>query len=125
MRSQFPGWRWNGPDVPSTKPAYSGLYAGEDGRIWVAIPEPGHEVESLAYDPDEPGSYPTEWRSGMSFDVFEPDGRYLGHVRVPEEFSVYPTPIFGTEHVWAVLRDEFGVQRVGRFRIVVQEERGD
>jgi hypothetical protein len=42
-------------------------------------------------------------------------------VATPEGFSSYPNPVFEGDHVWAVTRDELGVQRVVRYRIVVGE----
>ena len=60
---------------------------------------------------------PDRWREPVAFDVFESDGSYLGRVRTPLEFSSSPTPVFDGDFVWAVTRDELGVQRVVRFRI--------
>jgi hypothetical protein len=103
--------------VPDRKPAYQGLHPGEDGRIWVWLSGRGYEVDDPDHDPDDPDSYPTRWREDVAFDVFEPDGSYLGRVEAPPEFSSWPEPIFGREYVWAVTRDDFDVQRVVRFRI--------
>lgn len=117
MRRSFPGWRWNGPGIPGTKPAFTKLYVGRDGRIWVQVSLPGRRVDDPDYDPTDPTSLPDTWDAGVAFDVFEPDGRYLGHVRAPDDFSPYPTPRFDDERVWAVVRDELGVQRLVRFRL--------
>jgi len=117
MRRSFPGWRWNGPGIPDAKPAFRNLLVGRDGRIWVQVSLPGHRVEDLDHDPTDPTSVPDSWDEGTAFDVFEPDGRYLGHVRAPGGFSPYPTPRFDGERVWAVVRDDLGVQRLVRFRL--------
>jgi hypothetical protein len=53
----------------------------------------------------------------VAFDVFDPDGRFLGHVRTPDEFRASPDPIFRGDFVWAVTRDESDVITVVRFRI--------
>ena len=55
----------------------------------------------------------------MRYDVFEPDGTYLGVVHAPDEFTRFRLPVFDGDHVWAVTRDELDVERVVRYRIVV------
>ena len=54
----------------------------------------------------------------VRFDVFEPDGTYLGAVNAPADFRASINPVFDGDHVWAVTRGEFDVQRVVRYRIV-------
>lgn len=117
MRSTQPNWRWNGPAIPDRKPYFTDVHAARDGRLWVTIPQAGVEVEDLDHDPTDPTSVPDRWQEPVAFDVFEGDGTYLGRVRTPLGFSRYPTPVFDGERVWAVTRDELGVQRVVRFRV--------
>ena len=38
--------------------------------------------------------------------------------RAPDGFKAYPAPVFDGDRVWAVTRDELGVQRVVRYRNV-------
>ncbi|HEX7049266.1 MAG TPA: hypothetical protein VF188_03555 [Longimicrobiales bacterium] len=119
MRNMVPDWKWNGPPIPDEKPPFRELYVGQDGRIWVRVSATAVEIP-VEEEPARPGERrrtPLRWREPVIFDVFEPDGRYLGEVRAPDEFSPYPTPYFRGEHVWAVVRDELGVQYVVRFRI--------
>lgn len=116
MRTVDPGWRWNGSAIPDRKPAFKKIIAGQDGRVWVQLHQPGYEVE--VEGPDEPGRVPpARWREPVVFDLFEADGRYLGQVRAPEGFSLSPTPVMRGDHVWAVVRDELDVQYITRFRI--------
>ena len=119
QREQYAGWRWNGPPVPETKPVFRDLMAGRNGRIWVSLETESYTVENERHDPDDPASSPVVWGSGLRYDVFEPDGAYLGTVDPPTEFSRYPTPVFDGDHVWAATRDELGVGRVVRYRIEV------
>jgi hypothetical protein len=70
------------------------------------------------------GFRPNRFREPVVFDVFEPDGRYLGRVDAPEGFSVFPQPIFRGDRIWAVLRDELDVAYVVRYRISAGSDRG-
>jgi hypothetical protein len=127
MRSSFPGWRWNGPPTPGHKPPFRGIFAGDDGRIWVLLSQPGVEImsdaEARAGTPAvsgtgvQPRSLPQRFREPVVFDVFEPDGTYLGRVRTPDGFSTSPEPVFRGDLVWAVERDELDVPRIVRYRI--------
>ena len=124
IRRSLPGWTWDGPSIPDTKPAFHDLYAGRDGRIWVLVSTAGYSVENEDHDPEDPSSIPVHWHEPLRFDVFEPDGSYLGAVNPPEGFSsTRPAPVFGGDHVWAVTSDDLGVQRVVRYRIEINSER--
>jgi len=68
------------------------------------------------------GRTPLRFTEPAAFDVFAPDGRYLGPVTVPPSFQTDPAPIIRGDHVWAVTRDEMDVPRVVRFRISVAQE---
>jgi hypothetical protein len=115
-----PNWRWNGPPIPDTKPPYAGLYVGQSGRIWVKLHQPAYQIE-VDVDPserDEPGAMPERtWFEPVAFDVFEPDGRYLGMVRAPRGFATYPAPVIRGDTIWAVQEDELEVPYVVRFHI--------
>ncbi|MDE2874329.1 MAG: 6-bladed beta-propeller [Gemmatimonadota bacterium] len=119
MRGMVPDWSWNGPPIPEHKPFFHELLAGRDGRIWVRLATEAHPVENEDHDPEDPSSMPVDWREPLRYDVFEPDGTYLGIVAPPDDFSPWVEPVFDGDHVWAVTRDELGIQRVARFRIVV------
>ena len=119
LQSNIPGWTWDGPPIPEHKPFYQELLAGRDGRIWVRLWTEAHRVENEDHDPDDPRSAPVSWVEPVRYDVFEPDGTYLGVVVPPDEFTPYVHPVFDGDHVWGVTRDELGVQRVVRYRIVV------
>ena len=117
MRRNFPGWTWNGPDIPATKPPFRGIFAGEDGRIWVLLSRPGVKsgeppAESAANRFSEP-----LWSEPVAFDVFEPDGTYLGEVSAPEGFLRYPEPVFRGDTVWAATEDPDGVRYVKRLEV--------
>ena len=119
MRNTDPEWSWNGPPIPERKPFFRQLLAGRDGRIWVRLATEAQPVENEDHDPENPFSAPVFWEEPVRYDVFEPDGTYLGVVAPPDGFSTFVAPVFDGDHVWAVTRDELGVQRVVRYRIEV------
>ncbi len=110
-----PDWKWNGPAIPDVKPSFQDVAAGSDGRIWVRLHQPGYLAEQA--DPDDPASA-DEWAEPTVWDVFEPDGTYLGQVHAPAGLRTYPEPVFGAEHVWAITTDALDVEYLTRFRIV-------
>ena len=122
QREMIPGWRWQGPSIPHHKPFFSDLVAGRNGRIWVTLVTEASPVDNPNYDPERPGDSQVLWRSELRYDVFEADGTYLGTVDPPDGYSSRPTPVFDGDQVWAATRDELGVPRLVRFRIVVGEE---
>jgi hypothetical protein len=122
LRQTDPAWSWNGPDIPATKPLYHGLEIGLDGRIWITlIPEAGPRIGNTSGGggigrpgaPTRRAQADTPPRPAL-YDVFEPDGRYLGQVRVPARVS---TVVRRGDHVWAVAFDEDDVPRIKRYRI--------
>jgi hypothetical protein len=130
-------WTWRGPRVPEEKPPFKGLFSDADGRIWVQLHQPAaligefaasaeasDTVADPAADPDSAAEsrdrLPTvrDWREPIVFDVFEPDGRYLGQVSAPPGFRTRPLPSIRGNTVWAAVSDEGGVPNVVRFEIV-------
>lgn len=122
MRRTQPNWSWNGPDIPATKPFYQGIEVGLDGRVWIAIePETSPRVGNMSSGvgmgrqrPVAPVGGRDEAPGPALYDVFEPDGHYLGRVRVPAKVS---TVVRRGDLVWAVAFDDDDVPRIKRFRI--------
>lgn len=119
FKRSAPDWKWNGPEIPSMKPAFSRIQIGMDGRVWVRVPQPGVRIpdDELHVSSDPTAPPPDRWDEPVVYDVFEPDGTYLGRVHAPRGFRQYPSPVFGTEHVWAIMTDDLDVQYLTRFRI--------
>lgn len=109
FRRNFPGWTWNGADIPDTKPPFKEIFVGDHGRLWVQLSQPGQPV--AAVDPSES----PDWTEPVVFDLFEPDGQYLGRVAAPRGFLEYPTPVFRGDTVWAGFEDADGVRFVKKF----------
>lgn len=106
MRYMDPDWEWNGPPIPETKPVFRTLHSGRDGRIWVELSPELRSAADLSQG------------ERIRYDVFEPDGTYLGAVDAPADFRSSINPVFDGDHVWGVTLDELDVQRVVRYRIV-------
>jgi hypothetical protein len=129
-RSINPSWTWNVPAIPRSKPFIDGMIIAGDGRIWVrlpaevpyALPSPTlTEVRRKAAAasaaaaaageraPRVPG--PPE---PIEYDVFEPDGTFLGQVETPANVSTF---VRIGDLVYGVTYDEDDVPFVTRFRI--------
>jgi len=85
---------------PSVKPGVRRFLVADDGCLWV---EP--TTRRLA-------------DRGLVFDIFDPEGRYLGQMRLPFRLSSYPPPVIRGGMVYAVTEDELEVPFVVRARIV-------
>ena len=118
LRMTDPTWRWSGPAIPDTKPYFDHLWVSDDGRIWVSIARPAEEIP--AAERGEPfvanGETipPRAWRVPVVYDVFDPDGRYVGRVPVPRRTSLRAAR---GDIVWAVTRDSLDVEQITRFRV--------
>ena len=129
MRRVDPAWRWNGPPIPETKPYFTQLRVAQDGRIWVRLSQPGEIDPSVDSTQTTGGATATgagggpsggdrrpvqRYREPQVWDVFAPDGRFLGQVHFPHGFTLYAVR---GDHVWGVQRDELDVQSIVRLRV--------
>ncbi len=78
-RQEDPGWKWNGPPIPRHKPAYEGLYACAEGRIWVARVIGTDRVTDCDEDPTRPAGRIARscWQQRYGYDVFDAGGNRL------------------------------------------------
>ena len=118
LRQVDPAWHWNADPIPDSKPPYTRIYTGDRGRMWVHLYQEAVHIESEETDETRPGEVPPQtWIEPVAFDVFEPDGRYLGVVRAPDGFTTNPQPVMRGDTVWAVVRGELDVPYVVRLHI--------
>ena len=121
LQRQYGSWKWNGPPIPETKPPLRALFADDDGRIWAVVSQPGRPVVSAseaAAEEARTGRPVLRYREPPAFDVFDPEGRYLGPVSAPEALVFEsPDPVAHGDTVWAVERDALGVPTVVRYRL--------
>lgn len=84
--------------IPTTKPAFRDLMVDDEGYLWVRPTAEAGEEDHL-------------------FDLFDPEGRYLGRIRSP--FPVAPSApmLMRGDTILAVTEDELGVGYVVRARL--------
>ena len=123
MREAKADFTWNGPEIPRQKPPIQDLLVGLDGRIWVQLSVESEEFDpgQSAGDPSRPGrggrgaAPPIRFRpKEKRWDVYEPDGRYLGRVLTPRTFSLY---VARGSQLWGTIRDEDDLPTLVRMRI--------
>jgi hypothetical protein len=85
--------------IPDTKPAAEDFFLDDEGYVW---------VETVVAHADQ----------GRIFDVFDPEGRFLGTVTLPFALSMNPPPIVRQSVLYGVTEDELEVPYVVRARIV-------
>jgi hypothetical protein len=103
-----------GAPIADVKPVYRKLAAAEDGRIWVQRHTTARRIES-APDPSTPNAPTEDWVEPQVHDVFEPDGRYLGAVAVPDGATLH---VMAGDRVWGTVFGDSGEQYVVRWRVV-------
>ena len=118
MREVDPSWKWTGPAIPEVKPFIRSLEVGADGRVWVGRSMPGERIpDDEIAEPTTTGPRtvpPRRWREPVAYDVFSPDGQYLGLVPVPARAKLLYQ---SGDIAWGVVRDSLDVPYVTRFRI--------
>jgi hypothetical protein len=97
-RAIDPGWSWNLPEIPSTKPTFVGLHVATDGRIWIAQ-QPRDSERAVAVAVPRSGGGTGRRPSGSAFscprtaeqlyEVFETDGAFFGQVLIPANVEVF------------------------------------
>lgn len=116
--------------VPKERPAFLRLWTSEDGRLWVwpgatgsartASPEERESFSRFAPGVTVPTRLWTYWSPTDGFEVFDREGRWIGHVDTPESWDGDPFPGLGDpqfrgDTIWATTEDELGVSYVSRF----------
>ena len=88
---------------PENMPATASFFIDDLGSLWV-------EQRVAAADADD---------DGRLFDLFDPEGRYLGTLRLPFELAwSIPEPIVREGALYGVTSDEIGVLYLVRGRVV-------
>ena len=124
MRQIDPTWRWTGPSIPTTKPLLQTVRVARDGRVWVMVSQPGERIPDAELPPipprqsfeaaNAPPRAQTRWRDPVVYDVYEPDGEFLGRVAIPRRTNVFA---MRGNQVWGVMRDSLDVEQITRLRV--------
>jgi hypothetical protein len=120
FKRMVPTWSWTGPDVPTVKPAFTGIRVAMDGRIWVTVPSPAEpipEAELAPVTPPPEGQPPRvrfTTRERTRYDVYSPQGELLGRILLPPRVRLMA---IGTTHAWGTLRDADDVDYAVRFKL--------
>lgn len=93
------GGKIDDSDFPALKPVFDQLLLDDTGNLWVGVTEP-HGI---------PGSV---------YDVFDPEGRYLGRVRSTAEIASYPSARITGDAMYAASSGEMDEPQIVRMRIV-------
>jgi hypothetical protein len=94
-----PMLRVEAPEIPTSKAVFERIHLDPDGYVFV----------QLVGRPED---------QGRLFDVFDPEGRYLGNIRSDIQFTTYRAPpVFTAAYVYGVTTDSLGVDYVVRARI--------
>jgi sugar lactone lactonase YvrE len=84
--------------VPKTKPAFTSLRVDDRGYAWVQPTLPAGE-------------------RGLAFDVFDPEGRYVGRVALPLEAERTVNVVVRGDRLYAVAMGEMDQPQVVGFRL--------
>ena len=116
LRQIQPDWSWPSTPIPSVKPAIQSVAGGLDGRVWVNL-----YTESEKYTPEAPPTAdknplpPVTYRpANKKWDVFEPDGRYVGTVTASRNVDVR---VMRGDFAWGISFDEDDVPTLVKLKV--------
>ena len=84
--------------VPDHKPLISDFVVDQEGYLWVFPVTPGDMQNRIVH-------------------VFDPASRFLGELVLPVPVDGDPNPVITSDAIWAVSRDELGVESVVKMEI--------
>jgi hypothetical protein len=86
-----------------------------DGTIWARVATPSERIPDTELSPQrEKGPPVRHYRSPVTYEVFAPDGRFLGRVPLPPRTTLVQAD---GNVAWGVTRDVDDLPAVVRFRI--------
>jgi hypothetical protein len=97
-----------------TFPVFAAIEVGPEGSLWVQrARRPSDLVASI--EPNLRSVELLQRMGGSRWDVFDPEGRFLGPVEMPDRFI---PRYFSGDYIYGVSRDEYDVEYVVRLRVV-------
>jgi hypothetical protein len=117
MRRTQPGWTWNGPEIPENKAPLTGITVARDGNIWARVATPSELIPTDELPPQrEKGPPVRHYRWPTVYEVFSPEGRFLGRVPMPPRTTMIQAD---GDRFWGVSRDTDDLPSVVRYRLNV------
>ena len=130
-RRMEPEYRYDGPPVPATKPAYTQIAVDHNGRIWLQRESTGYRIPGCDDDGGGQQAFASAgggravvtttatlcWSAPVIRDVFDAAGDYLGEVIAPESLRLGASYI-EDDLFLVVAEDEDGLVMVKKYRIV-------
>jgi hypothetical protein len=86
--------------LPEYVPAFQSLFADDEGYLWVE-------------------RYRLPWEDEPQWEIFDPDGRWLGRLATPRRFRPYQ---IGRDFILGRHRDDLGVERIRLYSLLKPEE---
>ena len=115
MRQTQPAWTWTGGELPEAKAPLTGITVTRDGNIWVRVATPSERIPDNELPPQrEKGPPIRHYRSPTIYEVYAPDGRFLGRVPMPPRTTMVQAD---GDFFWGILRDEDDLPSVVRFKL--------
>lgn len=108
IRREVSDWQWSGPDIPEYHPYFSGVYAGEDGSVWIRTPRPSERC--TAEDK-------CAWKLRYGLTVYAESGTLVGVFDVPKELIWRVDPTFAAQQVVAVIEAGDGREAIVRLAV--------
>lgn len=90
------------PAIPVAKPLIRGIRFSEDGYLLVSVSTPSENVDG-------------QWIESVAYDVFDPAGRFMGKLALPDSFWPY---WLTRDRILGVFRDEDNVETIRGYRVV-------
>jgi hypothetical protein len=116
MRQTDPNWIWDGPDIPSTKPAVRDVTISLDGQYLVHV-----STASEPFEPEPPrvveGETPrplVRFRSPTTYELFSADGAMRGRFTLPRGATVHAVR---GDDVWGTVTDDDDVPYLVHWRL--------
>ena len=124
MRRLLPGWEWGASsDLPRTKQAFTGLYIGHGGRVWVVRQGPGRVLNSgCEVEDPRSGDMLACWVEGLTLDVFTLDGAFLFTADLPPEIDSLAVSYLDKDDLLVRIEDDAGTLFVKQYSIKILEQ---
>ena len=103
------------PELPFTKPAFRGISVDADGRIWLERYTVATKRKAKSREAGDKRP-PFVWREAATFDVIQPDGTFLGTVKLPEDMYMFRSE---NGYIWGIHTGENDVKSVVRLRLEI------